>query len=128
MIQPTKATNYDICVKVQDDKGTVVKKYFTLEVTEHSEKLINTSTVSETNIAFGETINVAASASGSTGFYQYAVSFKSENDKNFTVIQDYSPDDTAEIRLDTVGNYEVCVSVKDNLGNEAEKSFKITVS
>ena len=128
VIQPTKATNYDICVKVQDDKGTVVKKYFTLEVTEHSEKLINTSTVSETNIAFGETISVAASASGSTGFYQYAVSFKSENDKNFTVIQDYSPDDTAEIRLDTVGNYEVCVSVKDNLGNEAEKSFKITVS
>ena len=44
------------------------------------------------------------------------------------VEQDYSPDDTAEIRLDTVGNYEVCVSVKDNLGNEAEKSFKITVS
>ncbi len=31
-IKPAKATTYDICVKVKDSAGTVVKKYFTLTV------------------------------------------------------------------------------------------------
>ena len=29
-IKPTKAVNYDVCVKVKDTSGTIVKKYFTL--------------------------------------------------------------------------------------------------
>lgn len=33
-VKPAKATDYDICVKVKDTNGTIVKKYFTVNVTE----------------------------------------------------------------------------------------------
>ena len=32
-IKPAQATDYDICVKVKDKDGTIVKKYFTVRVT-----------------------------------------------------------------------------------------------
>ena len=32
-IKPAQATDYDICVKVKDNDGTIVKKYFTVTVT-----------------------------------------------------------------------------------------------
>ncbi len=32
-IKPAQATDYDICVKVKDKDGTIVKKYFTVTVT-----------------------------------------------------------------------------------------------
>ncbi len=127
-IQPTKATTYQICVKIKDDKGTVVKKYFNVEVTEHNDKLSNTSTVSETSVLPGETVIVTASASGSTGFYQYAVSYREENGANWIVMQEYSTEDSCKFKPASEGKYEICVSVKDNLGNEAKKYFTVTAS
>ena len=34
VIKPAKATDYDSCGKVKDTNGTIVKKYFTVNVTE----------------------------------------------------------------------------------------------
>ncbi|MBQ5560053.1 MAG: hypothetical protein IIT46_09810, partial [Lachnospiraceae bacterium] len=31
-VKPAQATDYDICIKIRDDNGTVAKKYFTVTV------------------------------------------------------------------------------------------------
>ena len=122
-VKPAKATTYDICVKVKDDKGTIVKKYFTVNVTDFT----NTSTLSATEIKLGETIKVNCSATGSTGYYQYAVYYKKTSDTKWTTKQSYSSNNTVTIKPAKATTYNVCVKVKDNQNNEVKKYFTVTV-
>ncbi len=127
-VKPNQATSYDVCVKVKDNKGTVVKKYFVLEVTEKVTELSNNSTISDTEINLGEELTVSASANGSTGFYKYAVSYKGANDTSWTTVQHYSSKSVVTIKPLITGDYSICVSVKDNLDNTAEKYFTVLIT
>ena len=122
-IKPAKATTYDICVKVKDDKGTIVKKYFTINVTDFK----NTSTLSATEIKLGNTVKVSCSATGSTGYYQYAVYYKKTSDTKWTTKQSYSSNNAVTIKPAKATTYDVCVKVKDNQNNEVKKYFIVTV-
>ena len=122
-VKPAKATTYDICVKVKDDKGTIVKKYFTVNVTDFK----NTSTLSATEIKLGSTVKVSCSATGSTGYYQYAVYYKKTSDTKWTTKQNYSLNNTVTIKPAKATTYDVCVKVKDNQNNEVKKYFNVTV-
>ena len=126
-VKPKQATSYDICVKVKDNRGTVVKKYFVLEVTDKADKLSNNSTISDTKINLGEELTVSASANGSTGFYKYAVSYKGVNDTSWTTVQHHSSKSIVTIKPVIIGEYSVRVSVRDSLDNIAEKYFTVTV-
>ena len=123
IIKPIKATTYDICVKVKDDKGTIDKKYFKVNVID----FVNTSAISETEIKLGETVNVNCSATGSTGFYQYAVYYKKTADTKWTTKQSYSSNNAVTIKPTSATTYDICVKVKDNQNNEAKKYFTVTV-
>ena len=122
-VKPAKATTYDICVKVKDDKGTIVKKYFTVNVT----NFVNTSTLSATEIKLGSTVKVSCSATGSTGYYQYAVYYKKTSDTKWTTKQSYSSNNTVTIKPAKATTYDVCVKVKDNQNNEVKKYFNVAV-
>ena len=58
----------DVCVKVKDSAGTVVKKYFTVKVT--SSALANNSTVSATSVTLGNSVTVKCAATGGTSPYK----------------------------------------------------------
>ena len=122
-VKPAKATAYDICVKVKDDKGTIDKKYFKVNVTDFA----NTSVVSATEIKLGQTIEVDCSATGSTGFYQYAVYYKKTSDTKWTVKQSYSSNNTVNIKPTQATTYDVCVKIKDNQNNEVKRYFVVAV-
>ena len=123
-VKPAKATTYDICVKVKDDKGTIVKKYFTVNVTDFK----NTSTISATEITLGKTVKVSCSATGSTGFYQYAVYYKKTSDTKWTMQQNYSSNNTVTFKPTEATTYDICVKVKDNQDNIVKKYFTVTVT
>jgi len=122
-VKPAKAVDYDICVKVKDDKGTVVKKYFNVSVTE----LVNTSVVSANEIKLGSTVKVYCSAKGNTDSCQYAVYYKKTSDTNWTTKQNYSSNTTVTIKPAKATAYEICIKVKDNMGTIAKKYFTVTV-
>ena len=122
-VKPAKATTYDICVKVKDDKGTIVKKYFTVNVTDFK----NTSTISATEITLGKTVKVSCSATGSTGFYQYAVYYKKTSDTKWTTKQNYFSNNTVTIKPAKATTYDICVKVMDNQNNVVKKYFTVTV-
>lgn len=128
VIEPEEIGVYDICVKVTDDNGTAVRKYFKAEVTEPLDALCNTSSVSETEILLGESVTVMASASGSTGFYQYAVYYKASDSYDWTVLSDYSPNGFVIFKPESEGIYDICVSVKDNQEGEEIQTFTVGVS
>ena len=93
-IKPAHATTYDICAKVMDSSGTIVKKYFTLNVTA---KLENTSEISAAAIYLGDTVTLNASATGGTGTYTYGVYYKKTSDAKWITKQNFT--DNAQITI-----------------------------
>ena len=128
VIEPDETGVYDVCVKVTDNTGKSARKYFKVEVTEPQDALCNTSSVSETEIVLGEYVIVMASASGSTGFYQYSVYYKAESDDSWTSLSQYSPNGYVIFKPESAGNYEIFVNVKDDEESEETKIFNISVS
>lgn len=124
-VKPAKATDYDICVKVKDGKGDIVKKFFTVKV---NAKLSNSSTISADTIKYGSTFTVNAKASGGTGGYTYAVLYKKKADTKWTVKQNYSTNAKTAVKPAKVTEYDVCVKVKDSDGTIAKKFFTVNVT
>ncbi len=67
---PSAATTYDVRIKVKDSDGTVKTKDFTLKVNPAATTaLSNTSKISATTVALGNSITVSCSATGGTSPY-----------------------------------------------------------
>lgn len=122
-IKPAKAVKYDICVKVKDSKGTVAKKYFSVNVTE----LLNTSAVSANEIKLGNTVKVTCSATGNTDQCQYAVYYKKASDTKWTTKQDFSINNTVQVKPAKATTYDICVKVKDEQNISAKRYFTVNV-
>ena len=124
VIKPAKATDYDVCVKVKDDNGDIVKKFFTVKV---NPKLANTSMISDTTIKKGNTVTLEGSATGGMGKYQYAVLYKKKSESKWTVRQNYKENNEIIVRPYMATGYDICIKVKDEMGTVAKKYFDVTV-
>ena len=124
-IKPAKATDYDVCVKVKDSTGKIVKKFFEVKV---NDKLKNTSTISATTIKKGDTVTLNGSATGGMGDYTYAVLYKKKAETKWTTRQGYKDNSEILVRPYTNTDYDICIKVKDNDGTIAKKYFTVTVT
>lgn len=124
-VKPAKQALYNICVKVKDSDGTIVKKYFDVTV---SDVLQNTSTISSDTIKLGETIKVSCSAKGGSGFYQYAVYYKKQAESKWTTKQNYSSNISVSIKPANATKYDICVKVKDDKETIDKKYFVVSVT
>ena len=122
-IKPGAAVKYDVCVKVKDSNGTIVKQYFTVTVTK---ELVNSSTVSATTVKKGQSVTVTAKASGGTGKYTYGVYYKKATSETWTTAQSYGTNNTVTIKPGAAVKYNICVKVKDSSGKIAKKYIDIT--
>jgi len=123
-IKPAQATDYDVCVKVKDSAGKIVKKYFEVKV---NAKLANTSTISATTIKKGETVTLNGFATGGMGGYTYAVLYKKKSDTKWTTKQNYSTNDTIAVKPAKATTYDVCIKAQDKAGTIVKKFFEVTV-
>ena len=124
-IKPAKATTYDVCIKVKDKSGTIVKKFFTVDV---KAPLSNTSALSSETFKLGDEVTVNASAAGGEGGYTYAVFYKRASDTKWTTKQDFAENASVAIKPTKAVNYDVCVKVKDTSGTIVKKYFTLTAN
>lgn len=122
-IQPAKATEYNICVKIKDERGVVVNKYLKVNVT----KPENTSSIASSEIELGDDIKISCSVQGGTAPYQYSVSYKKESSTKWSLKQAYSSETNVSIKPASRTTYSVCVKVKDYFGHISKKYFTVTV-
>lgn len=122
-IKPAKATTYDVCVKVKDERNVVVNKYFKFNVTTPE----NTSEIASAEIKIGGNIEVSCSATGGAGSYKYAVMYKKKSLTKWSVNQNYSDNSSVVITPASKTTYDVCVKVKDKFENISKKYFEVTV-
>ena len=101
-VLPSKAAVYEICVKVRDADGTIVKKFFEVTIVSASQPLANNSTLSATSITKGESITVTASAEGGEGAYTYAVLYKQKSQTKWTTKQNFTQNTSVEIKPEEV--------------------------
>ncbi len=120
-IKPAKATAYQICIKAKDSSGNVQKKYFDLTV---KQGLTNTSKMSATSITLGKTVTLTGSATGGTGYYNFAMLYKKTSDSNWTTAQGFKPNETVA----KATTYDVCIKVQDSNGTVEKKFFTLKVT
>ncbi len=125
-IKPASATDYNFCVKVKDERGTVEKKFFNVKVT--SEPLTVNGSISADTIKLGETVTVKGSATGGKSPYTYSFLYKKNADTKWTVKQDFNSNSTVSIKPAFATGYDICVKVKDASGKVEKKFFKLTVT
>ena len=123
-VKPAKATSYDVCAKVRDESGTIVKKYFTLNVTA---KLENISEISANEITLGDKLTVNAAATGGKGNYTYAVYYKKTSDTKWTTAQNFTENAQVAIEPAKAAAYDICVKARDESGNIVNKYFTLNV-
>ena len=125
-ITPPSAGTYEICSKVKDSSGTVVKKY--LNITVNSTQLTNQSTLSADSVSLGSSVKVTGAASGGTGGCTYAVYYRKTSGSAWTTAQGFTSNKTVTITPDAAGTFEICSKVKDSSGTVAKKYFTLTVT
>ena len=121
--KPAKATNYNVCVKVKDKSGTIVKKFFT--VTVKGSTLSNTSTLSATTIKKGSKVTARCSATGGKAPYKYAVLVRKITDTNWSIKQTFNTNTNVVFSTAQVANYQVCIKVKDANGTIVSKYISL---
>ncbi len=124
-VKPAKTGTYNVCIKVKDAKGIVVKKYFDVIV---KAKLVNTSSITPVVIGKGSTVKVTCTANGGSGSYQYAVFYKKTTSKNYTKARDYASGTTVNIKPAYTGKYDIRVKAKDSNNSIVNKDFVVTVN
>ena len=127
-VLPSMAADYEICVKVQDADGTIVKKFFEVTVKEAQKALENNSTISATTINKGESVTLTGKATGGTAPYQYQVVYKKKTDTKWTTKQNFASNDTVTITPASAVDYDVCIKVKDANGDIVKKFFDLSVT
>ena len=124
-VKLANATTYDICAKVKDAQGTIEKKFFKLTVNNGIE---NKSTLSASTIAPGSSVTVKCSASGGSGYYNYAVYYKKTSDTKWTTKQNFDSNVIVKITPAKATTYDICVKIRDSANRETKKYFKLTVT
>ena len=71
---------------------------------------------------------VKAKASGSTGFFKYAVFYKKAADTKWTTKQNFKANSTVVIQPTKATNYDICVKAKDSIGTVSKKYFTLKVT
>ena len=125
-LKPSTATTYDICVKIKDEEGTLIKTYFKITVTQP--ELENTSTISSENIKLGDSVTITSSAKYGSGSYTYGVYYKQTSQSKWTTAQDFSSNKVVSLKPAKTTTYDVCVKVKDSQGTVAKTYFIVTVN
>ena len=120
------AESYLISVKVKDNAGTVVRKQFTVTVTDPN-ALKCTSKINATSTTAGSSLSVTLSAVNGTSPYTYTVSRMKIGTSTWTTIKSGVKTGPVSVSFTDTGTYQVRVTVKDAAGGTASQYFTVTV-
>ena len=122
-IAPQTVTTYNLCIKVKDSTGTIVKKFIDVKV---NSGLVSKSKVSSKSITKGQKVTMTGAASGGSGGYTYAYLYR-RDEGAWKVYKNYSTANSVVITPAFSGSYEICIKAKDSYGTVAKKYYTVNV-
>ena len=118
---PVSVGKHTIQIKVRNKEGTINVKEFTLNVTG---ELTNISEISSSKAIKNRGVTLTGAALGGTRTYQFAFVAQGPDGK-WTVIKNYSADNTCIFKPAALGKYKIQIKVKDGKGAVAVKEFEV---
>lgn len=123
-INPVKAGEYDVCVKVADETGRMKKQNLSFTVVDFD---IEAGLQLE-EVTLGQKQTITASLQEYAGDCEYAFYFRKQGESNWKGIQSYSDKNTCRFLPKETGVYEVCVKAKNAIGAVRKKYPAFTVN
>lgn len=112
-IKASSAGKYEVLVKTKSSSGKITKEY--LSFTSVDDLSVN-GALSASRTTLGVGVTVAARATGGNGGYTYSVLRRKSGDSSWKTIIKDSTSCNAVVTPASVGEYEVCIKVKDKAG------------
>ena len=117
---------YDIMINVKDNGGVVRSKSFKLTVSGGT--LVNESTVSATSVTAGTKVSLKGAASGGTSPYKYAFYYKKASSTAWsTAGTAFGTAKSESFTPQSKTVYNVKITVKDETGKTADKTYNVAV-
>ena len=123
--KPANEGTYQICVKAKSNTDELVKQYYTIKVT--ASTLMNSSTVSATEIDLGLSVTLKGVGSKGTSPYTYSYHYKKASESNWHTIKDYSTSNTATLKPSSATTYNLCIKVKDATDRVEKRYIDVVV-
>ena len=124
---PAANGTYQIRVDCKGSNGIVATKNAVFSV--GTTTLTNNSTVSATTVNTGTSVTLTGAATGGVSPYKYAFYYKLSSASSYTTIGTaFGSATTGSFTPTTAGTYNVKITVKDNNGSTADKTYNITVN
>ena len=123
LIKPSAVCTYEVTATVYDGKSE--RSLFTYVWV--NEKLVNTTTVSDSTIRKGQTVTVNCSSTGGSGAKKYAVYYKKKNSSTWNVAQKFSKNTNVSIKPLAATDYDICVKVQDDHGLVIKNYYSVSV-
>ncbi len=120
-VLPSKAADYEICVRAKDAKGVIVEKIVNVKVGADQNALQNLSALASEKVVLGNSLTVNVKADGGRGDYTYAVLYKKDTDTSWVTKQNFTTNTKVTVKPSKVAKYNVCVKVKDGSGTIVKK-------
>lgn len=116
---------YVVCVKAMDGSGTIIKKYFVVNVYGQVQIAAN---ISAEKIKLGETVTVNVAGANGSGSYHYAVYYKKNASEKYSTVQNFAKNSVITVEPKGATVYEIIVKVKDvKTGSVTSERFELTV-
>ena len=120
------ATFNEICIKVQDGSGTIIKKYLSLAANKTENNLECYGSVSKTMFTFGNTITIKGSAKNNSGAVKYKYEFRKASSWTFETIKDYSSSRSVSWKAPQKGSFTIRITADDGT-NKAIRTINLKV-
>ena len=124
--KPGYADVYEICIKVQDGSGTIIKKYLSLAANKTENNLECYGSVSKTMFTFGNTITIKGSAKNNSGAVKYKYEFRKASSWTFETIKDYSSSRSVSWKAPQKGSFTIRITADDGT-NKAIRTINLKV-
>lgn len=121
---PEESGEYEILVKIRYGLS-VYKKSITITV---MRELFNDSLLSSSFVQHGDSVELIGKASGGEGDISYGFFYKDSFSEEWSALSNYSAADSIKWRPKDIGTYDICIKVKDAVGQLKKKYFTLTVA
>ena len=111
--KPGSNTVYEVCIKVMDGTGNIVKKYLSFAANKTATKLKCNGTITKTICKYGRYNRISASSEGASGTVKYKYEFRKASSWTYETIKDYSDAEYVDWKAPQTGAFTIRITAYD---------------
>ena len=128
---PPQADSYSLKITVKSTYSSYSassSRIFSLNVSPSGDSLANASSLKQSTVNLGDSVQINSVASGGSGGYRYSYYYKKTTSSNYTALSENNKSAIYVFKPGSSASYQVKVVVKDSAGATAVKILNLRVN